>query len=144
MTRLIKPGYITLADLTQNGACESQVDRFRATFGATAKITKRNFQTAIKGGLDIFWCTRFLTAPAWAEYERVTAASLAEYERVTAPAWAEYERVTAPAWAEYERVRAPAWAEHERVTAASLAEYERVRAAALFAALTGTPLEMQP
>ena len=57
------------------------------------------------------------TAPALAEYERVTAPALAEYERVKAPAWAEYARVKAPALAEYERVKAPALAEYERVTA---------------------------
>ena len=122
MTTLIKPGYITVADLTRGDACELQVDLFRATFGDEVRLNKRNLAKAIKAGLDTSWCARFLSAPALAEYERVTA----------------------PAWAEYERVRAPAWAEHERVTAASLAEYERVRAAALFAALTGTPLEMQP
>jgi len=46
------------------------------------------------------------TAPALAEYERVTAPALAEYERVRDRAWAEYDRVTAPALAEYQRVRA--------------------------------------
>ena len=71
------------------------------------------------------------TAPAWAEYGRVTAPALAEYGRVKAQAWAEYERVTAPAWAEYERVAAPALAEYGRVTAPALAEYGRVTAPAL-------------
>ena len=46
----------------------------------------------------------------------------------TAPAWAEYARVTAPAWAEYARVTATAVAEYERVKATALAEYERVTA----------------
>ena len=68
------------------------------------------------------------TAPALAEYQRVTAPAWAEYERVKDPALAEYQRVTAPALAEYERVRDRAWAEYERVTAPALAEYQRVRA----------------
>ena len=41
---------------------------------------------------------RLLTAPAWAEYEKVKAQALAEYKKVTAPALAEYEKVKAPAW----------------------------------------------
>jgi len=40
-------------------------------------------------------CNYQFTAPAWAEYQRVTATALAEYERVKATAWAEYERVAA-------------------------------------------------
>ena len=76
-------------------------------------------------------CNYNWTAPALAEYERVTATAMAEYERVKAPAWAEYERVTATAWAEYERVKAPAWAEYKRVKATAWAEYERVKATAI-------------
>lgn len=58
------------------------------------------------------------------EHER--ALRLRLMRPLTAPARAEYGRVTAQAWAEYERVRAQALAEYERVTAPALAEYKRV------------------
>jgi len=69
-----------------------------------------------------------VTAPAWAEYQRVKDAALAEYQRVKAPAWAEYERVTDAALAEYERVTDAALAEYERVKDPAWAEYQRVKA----------------
>ena len=143
MATLTKPGYITLADLQATGACQSQVDLFRATFGDEVKLNKRNLAKALRTQLDVSWCARFLTAPARAEYARVIAPARAEYDRVRAAALAEYDRVRVAAWAESARVMAPAWAEYERVMAAARAEYERGSAAALLAALTAETSEVK-
>jgi uncharacterized membrane protein YqiK len=121
---------ITLDHLKQHQACNEQVRLFAATFGASASLTLKNLNKAIKAGLQINWLTNLLTPENWAEYKRVRAPAWAEYERVRDTAWAEYKRVRAPAWAEYERVRAPAWAEYQRATAPAWAEYERVAAPA--------------
>ena len=86
MATLTKPGYITLADLQATGACQSQVDLFRATFGDEVKLNKRNLAKALRTQLDVSWCARFLTAPARAECDRVMAAARAEYERGSAAA----------------------------------------------------------
>ena len=103
--------------LVELGACSSQVAKFRELWGEQVYVTVPRM-VAVADKFDWDWGARkLLSAPARAEYDRVTAAARAEYERVTAPAWAEYGRVRATAWAEYGRVRAPAWAEYERVRA---------------------------
>jgi hypothetical protein len=116
---------ITAKMLEDKGACKDQIDIFREEWPRGATVTKKNALRAVELGLDIYWAAeRFLTAAAWAEYEKVEAAARVEYNKVTAAAWAEYKKVSA-------KVRAAAWAEYHKVTAAALAKYEKVRAAAL-------------
>jgi predicted aminopeptidase len=67
-----------------------------------------------------------LTAPAWAEYDKVRDAAWAEYDKVRAAARAEYGEVRAAAWAGYGEVKAAAWAEYDKVRAAAWAEYGEV------------------
>jgi hypothetical protein len=88
---------ITATLLRERGACFDQVTLFKATFGESANLNARNFATAEQAGLNVFWMTHLLPAPA-----------LAECNKVTASAWAEYDKVTAPALAEYHKVRASA------------------------------------
>src|ERR1017187_5060519 len=127
----------TLNRLKQAGACQLRYAHLISALGGISfdHDAPINLLTVLgsNGTNDVAWvlengATIEDSAPAWAEYERVSATALAEYQRVRAPAWAEYERVNAPAWAEYERVTAPALAEYERVRAPALAEYERVKA----------------
>lgn len=90
--------------LKRLGACVEHQDVFASEFPEGLNITGDPDDGAIArivdARLDVRWlCKRALTAPAWAEYERVRAQAWAEYRRVTAAAWAEYERVTAvTAW----------------------------------------------
>src|SRR6202142_3423436 len=101
----MKSKILKLATLIELHACTSQKDLFKEKFGESVEIT----ETLCEGVATLFdfdWAARnLLTAPAYAEYQRVRAQACTEYERVRAPAWAEYERVRAPAWAECERVR---------------------------------------
>ena len=114
---------ITVSMLREKGACEQQVKLFTELFGESVKVTEE-LCIRYSDRFDFNWAARvFLSAAAWAEYQRVTAAALAEYERVEDPAWAEYKRVTAAALAEYRRVRAAAWAEYQRVRAQTWARY---------------------
>jgi hypothetical protein len=102
---------LKLSQLIAAKACQSQVDKFRARFGESVEVT-RELCESVASEFDFDWAAaNLLSAPARAEYERVTAPAQADYERVTAPAWAEYARVRAPARAEYERVRAAAFAD---------------------------------
>ena len=86
----------TLVDL---GACQPQVDLFRARFGESVDIAPELCES-VASELDFAWAAEnLLKATAYAEYERVRNAAYAEYERVTDPALAEYERVTASEFA---------------------------------------------
>ena len=106
----------TLQRIRNAGAC---IDRYKVLRKALADTGMYDVVDVLQvlesnGPDDISWLMGSgavfePTAPAWAEYERVTVPAWAEYERVKAPAWAEYNRVTATAWAEYERVTVPAW-----------------------------------
>lgn len=55
---------ISIAALKEKGACESQVELAERTFGSVIKLNKTNFYKAIKIGLDVHFCTCFLTGPA--------------------------------------------------------------------------------
>src|ERR1035441_4327115 len=123
----------TLNRLKEAGACRERYAHLVQALGGIsfAHDAPINLLTVLgsNGTDDVAWvlengATIEDSAPAWAEYERVSATALAEYERVRAPALAEYERVSATALAEYQRVKATAWAEYERVRAPALAEYE--------------------
>ena len=115
----MKRTHITLQDLIDNDACEDQRELFAATFGESVKIGLRNGFKALKAGLDVLWCERFIPAAALAEYVEVRDAALAEYDKATAPAWAEYSKVRAAAWAEYDKATAAAWDEYDKATAAA-------------------------
>ena len=136
---------VTASFLRSIEACSAHVTLFETAFPSGIDVSDPandpgTVATILAAGLDTEWAAKNfpLSAPARAEYERVTAGAEAEYGRVTAGAEAEYGRVTAGANAEYERVTAPAYAEYERVTAPAYAEYERVRAGALLAAIRAT------
>jgi hypothetical protein len=113
---------LTLKTLIDKGACDAQVELFRAKFGESVRVTQR-LCVSVVDAFDWNWAARhLLSAPALAEYRRVKAAAWAEYRRVKAAAPAEYGRVAAAAWAEYRRVTAAAPAEYGRVTARTFAK----------------------
>jgi hypothetical protein len=113
---------LTIQQLIDAKACQSQVDLFRDMFGKSVNITQR-LCVSVADKFDFGWAAEKLLKPkAWAEYERVFPLAWVEYERVRTSAQAEYERVRTSAQAEYERVRAPAWAEYERVCAKQFAK----------------------
>jgi len=107
---------LKLQQLIDADACLEQVELFRSTFGDQVEVTVELALSVFDKFDWDFAARNFLSAPAWAEYEKVTA-----------PAWAEYEKVTAPAWVEYNKVMAPAWVEYNKVMAPALAEYNKVR-----------------
>jgi hypothetical protein len=122
---------ITAKRLEELGACQDQVDAFRAIWGdgpapMTVEAAVEHAQT-----FNWEWFARYLlTNAAWAEFERATAPARADRKRAEASAWSKFERAEAPAWAEFERARASAWAEYERARAPAWAEFERARASA--------------
>ena len=90
---------LTFTQLKAKGACADQLALFELTFGNSVIVDVELCQR-VASQFDFDWAARnLLSAPASAEYERVTAPASAEYERVTAPALAEYERVRATAFA---------------------------------------------
>ena len=122
---------ITKQQLVEKSACSDQVAVFTREWPDGVEITLPILERAVALKLDLDWFAHwFLSAPARAEYDRVSATAWVEYERVRATAWVEYDRVTAPARAERDRVMATALAEYERVMATALAEYDRVSATA--------------
>ena len=121
---------LTLQQLVDANACESQRARFASRFGESVDVTE-DLAVSVAGDFDFDFAARhFLPAAAWAEYEAIRAAAWAEYKAITAAAWAEYEAITAAAWAEYEAIRAAAKAEYDRIRAAAKAEYEAITAPA--------------
>ena len=89
---------ITKQMLIDADACRNQVNRFEETFGDSVTVTvKRAEKVANLFNWDCV--TRFLDAPASAEYQRGNALASAEYQRVIETASAERRRVTAIAWA---------------------------------------------
>ena len=66
------PQYLTTDRLRRLGVSPVQVNLFRATFGETAEVTPETLTRALDVGLPLAWLAgKVLTAPAWAEYERV-------------------------------------------------------------------------
>jgi hypothetical protein len=95
--------------LKQAGACQFRYAHLISALGGISfdHDAPINLLTVLgsNGTNDVAWvlengATIEDSAPAWAEYERVSATALAEYERVRAPALAEYQRVKATALAE--------------------------------------------
>jgi len=67
---------ITLDMLRQYDTYSDQQELFVATFGQSAKLTRRNWARAIKVGLSVSWMERLLSAPALAEYVKARDAAL--------------------------------------------------------------------
>ena len=68
---------LTLATLKKKGACKEQVALFRKMFGKSVEITE---VLCAEHAAVFSWgwaAENLLTAPAWAEYQRVTAATWA-------------------------------------------------------------------
>ena len=137
----MKSRILHLKTLTDQGACDEQVELFRKRFGESVRVTD-TLCIKVAQDFDFSWAARHLLsdsvladyervkAAARADYDRVTVAALADYRRVKAAVLADYRRVKAAVLADYERVKAAAWADYDRVTAAVLADYRRVKAAA--------------
>ena len=89
---------ITADMLVEQGACEPEVERFREAWPRGALVRWATVQKAARHGFDLYWFARkFLSAPAWAEFDKAEAAAWAEYNKAVAPAWAEYNKAVAPA-----------------------------------------------
>jgi hypothetical protein len=74
----MKSKILKLATLIELHACTSQTDLFKERFGESVEIT----ETLCEGVATLFdfdWAARnLLTAPAWAEYQRVRALAFAK------------------------------------------------------------------
>ena len=119
---------LTIEQLVEAGACHEGIAWFRGRFGESVEVSEKAAESVAR---DIDWdwvAAHFLSAPAQAEYQRVTSPAWTEYERVIASAQAEYRRVIRLSWAEYEQVRATAQSEYERAAAPAQAKYKRVTA----------------
>ena len=81
---------ITEQQLVEKSACSDQVAVFTREWPDGVEITLPILERAVALKLDLYWfASRFLTAPALAEYDRVTATARAERDRVSATAlWA--------------------------------------------------------
>ncbi len=75
---------ITCEWLEEHEACEDHVEKFAATFGDRAELTRANAVRAVRAGLDIDWlATRLLDAPARRAYEEATTLAWRAYEEAT-------------------------------------------------------------
>jgi hypothetical protein len=99
----MKNQVITAKLLVSMGACHEQVKLFRKLFGTSVKVTLKGCVKAASQ-FDFNWAAKnLLSAPAYAEYQRVRAPAYAECQRVTDAAYAEYQRVRDAAYAEYQK-----------------------------------------
>ena len=91
---------ITVDLLRKVEACTQQIQLFEQLFpeGVTPTVALC-VEHASKFDWD-FAARKFLSAPAWAQYEAAKAPAWAQYEAAKAPALAQYEAATAQAWAE--------------------------------------------
>ncbi len=123
---------ITVEWLEEHEACEDHAEKFVATFGDRAELTRANVVRAVRAGLDIDWLApRLLDAPALRAYEEVRVTAWRAYKKATAPAWRAYKEAMAPALRAYEQVAAPARRAYKEATAPALRAYEEAKAAAL-------------
>ena len=96
---------ITAKRLEKLGACQDQVDAFRAIWGdGPAPMT---VEAAVEAALEHAQVFKW----DWAAYQILSDAAWAEYDHATASAWAEYKRARAAVFAEYNRACARAFAE---------------------------------
>jgi len=117
----MKGRILTAAQLEQAGAGEDQVEVFREAFGESVPVTVE-LTESVADRFAFYWAARsFLSAPAWAEYQRACDSAGTEYLRVRNAALAEYERVRDSARKKYDRVRDVAWKQYERALAREFA-----------------------
>lgn len=111
---------VTYRQLKVFGACQHQLNLFKATFGINPVIVTEFLCLEHFDKFCWDWAAdNLLSASARAEYQRATASPLAEYERAMESARAEYDGTTASALAEYQRVTISALAEYQRATASA-------------------------
>jgi hypothetical protein len=138
---------ITREWLEEHEACDDHVEKFAATFGDEAELTRANAIKAARAGLDIDWLAgKLLDAtalrayeeakvPAWRAYQEAKAPAWRAYQEARAPAWRAYQEATAPALRAYEEARAPAWRAYQEAETTALRAYEEAKATALCDAL---------
>ena len=127
---------ITLKELRLIGACEPQVELFKATFGTEAELTVEN---ALRYGalFDINWiANKVLKGDKLTDYQAKREALVADYEAKLASWYADYEAKLAPLDADYEAKRAPLWADYNAKRAPLWADYKAKCALVLIAILT--------
>ena len=115
---------ITLRQLRLLGACEPQVELFKATFGTEVELTEAN---AIRYGalFDINWIAgKVLKGGELADYDAKCAPLYADYRVKLAPLTADYWAKCATLDADYEAKRAPLLADYEAKRAPLLADYK--------------------
>ena len=132
---------ITIQQLINKDACQSQVDKFRELFGESVDVTPE-LCLSVASEFDWDWAARnFLSAAALKLYKETRAAALKLYEETRATAlklYKEtradacklYKETSAPAWKLYEETCAAAWKLYEETCAAAWKLYEETRAAA--------------
>ena len=84
------PAPLTLQMLIDATACLQQVTLFKRQFGKSVDVANPplGFELLL---FDWDWGTRFLDAPALADYDKATAAAWVDYDKATAPASADYK-----------------------------------------------------
>ena len=92
---------ITTDQLVTLKACHEQVVLFRATFGDSATLTKRNLAKAVEVGLDFHWLAdHTLKGEHWRAYNEAIATAWRAYNEAIALARLAYNEVVASAWFE--------------------------------------------
>jgi uncharacterized membrane protein len=104
---------LTKKMLLEKNACHPAVETFAKEWPDGCDVNRKNVLRASELMLNLDWfASKFLTAPALAEYEKAEASARAKYKKSIAPAWAEYKKAEASAWAEYKKAKASALAEN--------------------------------
>ena len=110
---------LTLAQLTEAGACEEEIELFTRHFGKSVAVTEELATTLS----DTF-------SFRWAGLNLLSRAAQIEFDEARDPAGAEHTNASADAYTKYSKVRAAACAEHDKFCAASRAKYDKVCKAA--------------
>ena len=127
------PRVITIDWLVAHEACE--VETFRATFGASAELTRANALKAAQAGLDLDWLAEHLMdGTVWRAYQAKKNTTWRAHVKAMFTARRAYEKSTATAWRD-EEATATAWRAYEEATATAWRAYEEIKATALCDAL---------
>ena len=102
---------LTLKQLIEADACETQVNLFKKHFNKSVVVTEE-LAASLKENFNFDWAARnlLMSADARAEYGKVNAISRAEYHKVCAAAWAKYLKVCNPYRNKYDKVCATTFA----------------------------------
>ena len=114
---------ITLKELRLIGACEPQVELFKATFGTEAELTVEN---AVRYGalFDIeLIANKVLKGDKLTDYQAKRAPLVADYEAKLAPLVADYEAKCAALFADYGAKRDALYADYGAKRDALVADY---------------------